>query len=391
VSVTRLILSSVRSLLAPRASGAAIRRIPSPVSPHIWIRPRVASSKNLTRVKVRTLAAAGMAAALSLAAVLAGTPYADLVISVAAAPNQDYGVPDNMLLAPAGGGDANGSLDVFAIGTGGEVVLALDTPALNGVGTDLIVYENPFQIVLGGFDTYIELLAVEVSSNGVDWARFPNDFDGPPGPYLQGANQLGASVTWFDGFAGVMPAAANPPLVNPLDVVAGGGDAFDFDDLLDDPLVQIGDVDLNFIRYVKLIDMEAGVDVDTKGQLIWDCGFPGFANADVDAICAVNSTLNGTPGRPAVDFELDAATGLLTLIISDFNGLYQVKNGLSASINGVIIPFGALLPYFIITQIDSEQVTLLTGPVPASFERVLVKVSATDGTGQVGGDAIFLP
>ena len=165
----------------------------------------------------------------------------------------------------------------------------------------------------------------------------------------------------------------------------------DFDDLLDDPLVQIGDVDLNFIRYVKLIDMEAGVDIDTKGQLIWDCGFPGFANADVDAICAVNSTLNGTPGRPAVDFELDPATRLLTLTISDFNGLYQVKNGLSASINGVIIPFGALLPYFIITHIDSEQVTLLTGPVPASLERILVKVSATDGTGQVGGDAIFLP
>jgi hypothetical protein len=342
-------------------------------------------------VKIRPLVAVGTAAVLSLAAALVGTPYADTVVSVASAPNQDFGVPDNMLGAPIGGGDVNGSLDVYALGTGGEVVLELDTPAINGGGTDLIIYENPFQMVLGGFDAYSELIAVEVSSNGFDWIRFPNDFDGPVGPYLQGTIQLGATVTWFDGFAGVMPAAANPPLVNPLDVVAGGGDAFDFAELLDDPLVQSGDVDLNFIRFVKLIDMVAGVDVDSKGQVIWDCGFPAFSNADVDAVCAVNNTLNGTAGRPQVEFELDDSTGLLTLVISDFNGLYQVKNGLAASINGVIIPFSALLPFFIIVQIDSEQVTLLTGPVPSDLDRILVKVSATDGTGQVGGDAIFLP
>lgn len=342
-------------------------------------------------VSLRLLVAVGTAAALSLAAVLVGTPYADQVVSIAVAPNQDFGVPDDMLDAPVGLGDANGSLDVYAIGTGGEVVLALDTAAVNGAGTDLIVYENPFLTVLGGWDAYIELAAVEVSTNGVDWARFPNDFAGPIGPYLQGAIQLGADMTWFDGFAGVMPFAANPPSVNPLDVVSGGGDAFDLADLLNDPLVLAGDVDLNFIQYVKLCDIEAGIDVDTKGQVIWDCGFPSFANADIDAVCSVNNTLNIVAGRPRVEFDLDDSSGLLTLVISDFNGLFEVKNNLSASINGLIIPFESLLPFFVITQIDVQSVTFLTGPVPGTLPRTILKVSVIDGTGLTGGDAVFLP
>lgn len=345
----------------------------------------------VSRTSLRSLVAVSAVAALSLAAVLVNTPYADQVVSVASAPNQDFGVPADMLMAPVGLGDNNGSLDVYSIGNGGEVVLALDTPAVNGAGTDLIVYENPFLTILGNGDAYIELVSVEVSTNGFDWARFPNDFAGPVGPYLQGGTQLGADLTWYDGFAGVMTFAANPPTVNPLDVVAGGGDAFDFDELLDDPAVVIGDVDLNFIRYVKLCDIEAGLDMDTKGQIIWDCGFPSFANADIDAVCAVNNTLNGLVSRPQVEFDLDDATGLLTLVISDFNGLFQVKNDLSASINGIIIPFSSLLPFFIITQIDSQQVTFLTGPVPTDLPRTLLKVAAADGTGLVGGDGVFLP
>ncbi|MFT7464916.1 MAG: hypothetical protein ACI9EF_003276 [Pseudohongiellaceae bacterium] len=343
------------------------------------------------RSSVRSLSAAVAAAALSLAAVFVETPYADQVVSIATAPNQDFGVPDDMLGPPVGLGNSDGSVDVYSIGTGGEVVLFLDTPATNGAGTDIIVYENPFLTNLTGWDAYIELAAVAVSTNGVDWANFPNDFDGPVGPYLQGSIQLGADSTWFDGFAGVMPFAANPPTVNPLDVVAGGGDAFDLSDLIDDPTVINGDVDLDFIQYVKLTDMLAGIDTDTKGQPVWDCGFPSFSCADIDSVCAVNNTLNLSPSRPVVEFDLDDATGLLTLVISDFNGLFQVKHDLAASLNGITVPFGSLLQFFIITQIDSETVTLLTGPVPLNLPRTLLKVSANDGTGLVGGDAVFLP
>ena len=340
----------------------------------------------------RRLVAIALAVALPCLAFLSvATPYADQITSLAPGPNADFGVPDNMLGPPTGGGLAGGSDDVYALGVGGEVVLRLDTRAWNGPGTDLLVFENPFLVQGTDWDSFAELLTVEVSSDGVSFARFPTDFEGPAGPYLQGGNQLGSDLTRYNGFAGVMPVAAFPPGIDPLDVVAAGGDAFDFEQLLDHPLVLSGDLDLDNVYYVKLVDVQAGVDLDDEGDVIWDSGFPAFASADVDGVCAVNSVFNGLPGRPEVEFSYDRTSGLLTLRLSDLDGLSDIKHGLKASINGLGFPFVNLLPAFLITAIDSQSVTLLTGPVPAGFDRLLLKVSAVDGAGLTRGDAVFLP
>lgn len=319
------------------------------------------------------------------------TPYAGEITSLDPGPFADFGVEENMLGPPEGFGAGAGSTDVYTLGVQGEVVLELDTKAWDGPGTDLIVFENPF-IVAGSFwDAYVDALYVEVSSNGTDFARFPNDFDGPAGPYLSGSFQLGADVAYYDGFAGVLPVNAFPPTVEPLDVVKAGGDAFDLEDLAAHPLVLTGHLDLQKVTHIRLIDVEAGVNMDDAGDVIWDCGFPDFASADVDAVVAVNSVFNALPGRPEVELTLDPVSDLLTLTLFDPDGLGDIKFGLDSSFNGISFPFEGLLPAFVITQIDQTSVTLVTGPVPPTLDRMIFKVSAVDGGGLTRGDSIFLP
>lgn len=317
-------------------------------------------------------------------------PYADAITTLTLGPSANFGVSLNMLEAPQGGGPINGSNHVFALGVGGSTVLHLNIRMWNGPGTDLIVYENPFFVSGSVWSAFCELLFVEVSTNGIDFARFPNDFDGPPGPYLQGGAQLGADVTYYDGFAGVYPVSAFPPGVNPLNVVAGGGDAFDLADLLDHPLVLGGQVNLDDINFVRLIDVAGGAALDDDGQIIWDVGFPAFASADVDAVCGVNNNFNALPGRPRIEMSQDDSSGLITLRIEDDNGLNDLKPGLSASLNGIEVPFGELLQFFVITAVDPFGATLVTGPIPQGFPRSMLKVAAVDSTGLTGGDAFFL-
>ena len=61
------------------------------------------------------------------------------------------------------------SYDIVSLGRGGEITLTFDTPIVDGPGWDFATFENGFG------DTFLELGYVEVSSNGTDFFRFPND------------------------------------------------------------------------------------------------------------------------------------------------------------------------------------------------------------------------
>lgn len=336
------------------------------------------------------LAGAAAAATLTLAAGGSLSPYAVAITSLVLGPNADFGVEENMLGPPMGGGFGAGSNDVYSLGRGGQVVLELEIPLFDGVGTDLLVCENPFTITGSDWDTYVELFTVEVSSDGNHWARFPTDFDGPPGPYLQGSIQLGTDLTDFDGFAGVVPVFANPPLFDDMNVVEAGGDAFDFAALAADPQVLGGFVDLEDITHVRLTDVIAGTTLDDDGDVIWDCGNPNFSAADLDAVVGINRHGSTPLGRPEVELDLDPVSGLLTLTLGDLDGLYQIKNGLRASINGLEVPIASVLQFFVLLSIDGFEVTFVTGPVPPGFERTLLKVAATDLIGLHGGDSLLI-
>ena len=67
----------------------------------------------------------------------------------------------------------------------------------------------------------------------------------------------------FGGFAGARPTLANVDTnaIPPLVPTAAGGTTFDLAELADDPLVLSGDVDLDAIAYVRLVDVVDGEQV----------------------------------------------------------------------------------------------------------------------------------
>jgi hypothetical protein len=326
-----------------------------------------------------------LAATLVLPALVAWNDYATSAPSVSPGPSA-AGSPNSALGPPSGQGLFAGSVLVYTLGVQGSITLAFTSPILDGPGTDFIVCENPFYLQ-GTTILFAEAMYVEVSTDGVHFVRFPTRYSGPPAPIPPTS---GAAPAWYTGFAGIMPVSADPFAgVNPLNVVLGGGDAFDLEDLVGEPSVELGDVDLQNIGYVRLVDVEAGIDTDTSGTIVWDCGLGVGAAADVDAVVAVNNVDNGSASRPRVEITLD--NGVLTVRVEDTNGFSDVKAGLQASVNGVVIDFYALLPFFSITDFSSLGVTLVAGPIPPGVVTCLLKVAAKDHAGLVGGDGVAIP
>lgn len=327
---------------------------------------------------------AGILCALAVAWTASFTDYAIAVVSVNPGPTAT-GDPVLALGAPVGLGLWQGATEVYTLGVGGTIVLELDSPLVNAAGTDLIVCENPF-LVLGTVTSFAEAMFVEVSSNGVDFARFPTQYVGDTGPF---SPTIGLPPAWYSGFAGVMPVSANLAAgIDPLDVVAAGGDAFDLAELEDHPLVTGKLLNLDQISFVRLIDIESGMEQDSNGTIVWDAGLDGLAASDVDALIGVNNLANQIGGRPRVEMTLSG--GFLTIEIEDSNGLNDIKAGLKASVNGIDFPFFTLLPFFLITELSNDRLVLFTGPIPPGQFQAVLKVGAVDLLGLAGGDAVVI-
>jgi len=333
---------------------------------------------------VRSWALLGALLLSTLAGGYAFTDYAITVTSV----NPGSGASGDPILglgAPIGLGLLNGSTDVYTLGVGGSVTYEMDSSVVNAAGADLIVCENPF-FVIGTVTSFAEAMFVEVSTNGTDFARFPSSYVGDVGPFPPFS---GVPPSWYSGFAGIMPVFGNLFVgIDPLDAVAAGGDAFDLAELVDHPLVRDEKVDLDEINYVRLLDIQSGVEMDSSSTIVWDAGLDTLASADIDAIVAVNSQANQIGGRPRVEMTLDG--GWLTIEIEDDNGLNDIKAGLKASVNGLPLPFFTLLPYFFILELTSDRLVLFTGPIPSGQMGAVLKVGAVDGLGLTGGDAVVI-
>ena len=207
----------------------------------------------------------------------------------------DYATSAKALGGPVGGDAYSGSYDVYNLGIGGSLTLGFDNGPFsrtisNAPGPDFIVFENP--IYAGGpSHSFAELMYVEVSSNGVDFARFPVTSN-TAAPVLP----LGTiNATKVSGFAGVHAVWANVTdpgnNISPFDPTAAGGDAFDLSALANHPLVVSGKVNLNAIRQVRLVDVVGdGRDLDnqTPPHPIYDPTGDGNNGADVDSVAAIN-------------------------------------------------------------------------------------------------------
>ncbi|MBL7685884.1 MAG: cell surface protein, partial [Deltaproteobacteria bacterium] len=154
--------------------------------------------------------------------------------------------PQIVLGAPHGSGANVGSFDVLSLGAGGSIVLKSVTPILNLAGPDFIVFENAFYAGGNPLTPFAEPAEVSVSSDGVDFHPFPCAFDQPENLY--------------PGCAGVHPVYANPDLnlINPLNPLTAGGEAYDLEDLA-----------IQWVYYIKIEDKStsgggssAGFDLD---------------------------------------------------------------------------------------------------------------------------------
>jgi hypothetical protein len=173
----------------------------------------------------------------------------------------------NVGSAEAATGAPDGS-GIVSLGDGGNAILTFAQPIANGAGFDFAVFENSFS------DTFLELAFVEVSSDGVNFFRFP-------------AHSETQTATQVDGFGNI-----DCRFINNLagKYRANFGTPFDLSDIPDNPLLN-----KDRITHVKVIDVIGTIDPqyasrDSFGNIVNDpyptpfgsCGF------DLDAVGVIN-------------------------------------------------------------------------------------------------------
>jgi hypothetical protein len=158
-----------------------------------------------------------------------------------------------------------GDLDQSEIDAGdspGEITLTFDTPIANGDGYDFVVFENGFfqNPPLDTSKGFFELAYVEVSSDGTQFVRFDSDSQ-TSDPGVSAYPYLAIDPTDVYNLAGKHPNAYE----------TSEGTGFDLSELTDDSLVLSGDVDLNNINYIRIIDIPGSGDfADAQGDAIYD-------------------------------------------------------------------------------------------------------------------------
>jgi hypothetical protein len=193
--------------------------------------------------------------------------FADAVVAFVQGPNEDpsLGAFPGLSDPTRALGPNDGAL--VTLGANGTLAVSFADPIADLPGPDLRVWENT--LVLPEFGgNFNDLGFVEVSSNGLDFARFPA-VSLVPGPV--GAFDL-VDPALYAGFAGI-----------------GAFDDFDLGALAGLAPVLAGAVDLGAIRYVRVIDVSGdGSLLDSLGNPIFDT-YPGAGSAgfDLDAIAAI--------------------------------------------------------------------------------------------------------
>lgn len=173
-------------------------------------------------------------------------------------PVGDWGNPTKALGAVTGSNFdivSLGDLDAESLASGlpsGRITLSFSTPIVNGGGADFAVFENGF--ANGAKMVSAELAYVEVSSNGTDFVRFqsvslttetdmPTDEEESP----ETGNVWGYATIDVTNITGLAGKHANNG--------RSFGTAFDLQSLANTAAVTSGSVDLNNIRYVRIVDV----------------------------------------------------------------------------------------------------------------------------------------
>lgn len=213
--------------------------------------------------------------------------------------------------APA---DATGQADgsgVVSLGDGGYAILQFPSPITNGPGFDFAVFENSFN---AGF---LELAFVEVSSDGTNYARFP-------------ASCLHSQTQQIGPFDNTGDATKINNLAGKY--VASYGTPFDLQDL---QTVAGTTLDINAIRYVKVIDVVGSITPqyatrDKDNRLIndpWPTAF-GSSGFDLDGVGVIHQQGIGLQEFVKAEFKLFPSVlkaGDALIIEPDKDGFYDIE------------------------------------------------------------------
>jgi hypothetical protein len=218
-------------------------------------------------------------------------------------------------------------------------VLTFDSPICNGSGPDFAVFENPLENAQQPGFFFLELGFVEVSSDGVNYFRFPCVSNVPAD------TQVGS----FD--------CVEPQLVHNF---AGKyaplyGTPFDLDELPDDVML-----DKNHVTHVRIVDVVGNIDpeyatYDSEGHIVNDPWPTPFASSgfDLDAVGVIHDlnhySANETSTEilsifpnPVRDFLAVKAENVTSLTIWSLSG-QQLMRSESNRIDLTMLPNGIYL------------------------------------------------
>ncbi len=167
-------------------------------------------------------------------------------------------------------GKPGGTYDVVSLGDGGTATLTFESPIYNGEGPDFAVFENGFANAVNPDTWALELGFVEVSSDGVNFFRFPAV------TYVQTETQLGNAGS-------IVPAQLHNFASK---YGAFYGTPFDLDEVEDNALL-----DKNKVTHVRIVDVVGNIDPeyatkDSEGHIVNDPWPTAFASSgfDLDAV-----------------------------------------------------------------------------------------------------------
>ncbi len=246
-------------------------------------------------------------------------------------------------------GVPGGTMDVVSLGDGGTATLTFESPICNGTGPDFAVFENGFANAQNPDTWALELGFVEVSSDGVNFFRFPAV------TYVQTETQLGNAGSivpeQLHNFASKYGAFYGTP--------------FDLDEVEDNALL-----DKNHITHVRIVDVVGNIDpqyatYDSEGHIINDPWPTGFASSgmDLDAVGVIHDIAHNVNENETIDIAMypNPVKGRLTVMVENLQSIevYNLVGQMVMSSMSSVIDFGNLNEgvYFVRVKADGMTVT----------------------------------
>jgi len=267
---------------------------------------------------------------------------------------------------PAGGyasvGDSSDALgmadrSVVSLGDSGIAVLTFANPIINGPGPDFAVFENGFTNSDTPSLAFLELAFVEVSSDGINYFRFPATSLTQDNVQIWNGRYIDASN--INNLAGKYVAMYGTP--------------FDLDELAGLP-----GLDVNNITHVRVIDVVGSISghssYDSSGRIINDPYPTAFASGgfDLDAVGIlheahesvkqlskdVSVSVYPNPATDEIVVSVKGNTGVINAVLTNVLGSVLQQTSLNNVVNKIAIAeYPAGMYYLLLSDANGNRWT----------------------------------